>query len=145
MAGVSTRSLPSRRLLARRGRLRRRRRATPGGLALPRLRHVRREPRRQLVPAEHEDRSVRTGLLALAAAGALRLLRPHDAEVRRLRVHLLLEVQAVERAVLGALVAAGAGEHVHEGDGALLLLQQDREVAVIVEDRLGGADDAARA
>src|ERR687886_120351 len=69
----------------------------------PSRRDLRTEPARDLVPAKDEHRVVRTGFLALAAAGALRLFDPHEAEMRRRRVHVLLEVEAIEWAALGAL------------------------------------------
>src|SRR5262245_13659389 len=88
---------------------------------------------------------------ALPAADLLAQLAPHTG----LLVHLdLAEVgrevlarraDAVERADVDAHAAAVAVVGMHDGDGPLLALQDLGDVAPGVEDRLVGADDAARA
>src|SRR6185503_11351520 len=52
-------------------------------------------------------------------------------------------LQRLERAALDALLAAGAGLLVDEGERTLVLLQHVLHVAVLVEDRVHGADRAA--
>src|ERR1700687_3925608 len=119
---------------SRGGRPLRRRLSSSGLLHLRGL-----EPLRHGVLAIDEDRVVRAGLLALAAARAVLLDHRDDPEEARgvLDRHHL---QRLERAALDALLAARARLLVDEGDGPLVLLQHALHVAVLVEDGVDGAD-----
>src|ERR1700686_905640 len=102
------------------------------------------QPLRHGVLAIDEDGVIRTRLLALAAPCAVLLDHGDDAEEARGvadRHHL----ERLERAALDALLAAGAGLLVDEGDGPLVLLEHVLHVAVLVEDRVDRADRAAGA
>src|SRR5207302_2628553 len=80
------------------------------------------QPIGDLVLPIDEDRVVRAGLLAFAAAGAVLLDHRDDAEEAR-RVSHRNHLERLERAPLDALLAAGAALFVDEGDGPLGLLQ----------------------
>src|SRR5207237_7574688 len=102
------------------------------------------QPVRDLVLAVDEDRVVRTGLLALAAAGAVLLDDRHDPEEAR-RILDGDHLQRLERAALDALLATGAALLVDERDRPFGLLEQPLHVSVLVEDGIDRTDRTAGA
>src|SRR5262245_8783050 len=93
------------------------------------------------------DRAPATGIFAEAAAGALLLVEDGDAEEVAVGALGLAEVQRLERADLDAQLAARADAVVLDDDRLRPLLAGERltDIAHLVEDGLGRADDATGA